>query len=503
MSDGTTERLKDPSTLSFEQPRIRRAILASYWAIVLLAVPLWWSTTSIERLALPLSRIDSQSRKEVHFPIRLRLQADASAVDINALAGYIESALQSVGGIEQPTNLPRLKKHPDGEGDYTIDIVNDADFPIVESRRLSVPSPLAGSAPGIVSQLLSPYSSLRTSRRCSGHCEHLVAKYAPRYRLSFTLLNEDATSGKAIAGWDIQRAISRHMSPVLRRMSQLHNFTIESQVHFHSPLAFDPVLVSDGEGTAHGLVEDDLKVFVNSAEWSLASSVSNDPVLHFLLFIPSVRHTPMRILHPDVGISASNAFVLPQWGGIVIRNLPLGSPDIHSFTADDLDASFIAFRKQLLTLLGVSELPPGLPLSDLSSPLTDWQLDTLYRQRAIENLAGSQETLKSIAKLVDQIPNMPVGQDVRGDIQDSLSALEKASALQISPILALQYSAKALTYSSRAFFNPGMLALLYFPAEHTYAVYTPLFAPMLVPLMATAIREGSAWMKARKASRKT
>lgn len=39
-----------------------------------------------------------------------------------------------------------------------------------------------------------------------------------------------------------------------------------------------------------------------------------------------------------------------------------------------------------------------------------------------------------------------------------------------------------------------MLALLYFPAEHKYAVYTPLFAPVAVPLLATALRE---WKKAR------
>ena len=41
-----------------------------------------------------------------------------------------------------------------------------------------------------------------------------------------------------------------------------------------------------------------------------------------------------------------------------------------------------------------------------------------------------------------------------------------------------------------------MLAILYFPAEHVYAVYTPLFAPLLVPLIATAFRELAAWKRA-------
>jgi GPI-anchor transamidase subunit S len=43
-----------------------------------------------------------------------------------------------------------------------------------------------------------------------------------------------------------------------------------------------------------------------------------------------------------------------------------------------------------------------------------------------------------------------------------------------------------------------MLALLYFPAEHKYAVYTPLFVPVAVPLLVTLRKEVSAWKKARK-----
>jgi phosphatidylinositol glycan class S len=62
----------------------------------------------------------------------------------------------------------------------------------------------------------------------------------------------------------------------------------------------------------------------------------------------------------------------------------------------------------------------------------------------------------------------------------------------------LSHSATAQTLASRAFFSPGMLALLYFPAEHKYAVYTPLFASALVPLVATAVKEIKAWRKQRR-----
>ena len=65
MSDHVDHGLKEPSTLPFEQPRTRVWILTSYLLLVVLALPLWWSTTSIERLSLPTSRVDSLRSKQV------------------------------------------------------------------------------------------------------------------------------------------------------------------------------------------------------------------------------------------------------------------------------------------------------------------------------------------------------------------------------------------------------------------------------------------------------
>jgi phosphatidylinositol glycan class S len=44
------------------------------------------------------------------------------------------------------------------------------------------------------------------------------------------------------------------------------------------------------------------------------------------------------------------------------------------------------------------------------------------------------------------------------------------------------------------------LALLYFPAEHKYAVYTPLFASAVLPLFVAALREIAAWRRVRRQS---
>lgn len=170
-------------------------------------------------------------------------------------------------------------------------------------------------------------------------------------------------------------------------------------------------------------------------------------------------------------------------------------------TSDHMEEIFSAFRLQLFSLLGIPELPKGVVSLD-GTHISRWQMDTLLRQRSVENVMSTTETLDSITKLVNQIENMPVKEDVKGDIQNALDSLEMTYKSSDSAKMALEYSARALTLSSRAFFNPGMLALLYFPPEHTYAVYAPLFAPVSLPLIAPVVREFLAWRKAKRGKEK-
>lgn len=58
--------------------------------------------------------------------------------------------------------------------------------------------------------------------------------------------------------------------PTLRQLGELHNFTIESQVQYHGPLAFEPPRAIRTDGSKYyKLGSDELKMFVNSADWSL------------------------------------------------------------------------------------------------------------------------------------------------------------------------------------------------------------------------------------------
>ncbi|KAE9391683.1 hypothetical protein BT96DRAFT_791522, partial [Gymnopus androsaceus JB14] len=77
------------------------------------------------------------------------------------------------------------------------------------------------------------------------------------YCLSFTLL-QDGSAGQVFTGWDIRQAISQYLSPITSALGILHNFTIESQVQFHAPLAFEPASLANG---TYGLTPENLTVY--------------------------------------------------------------------------------------------------------------------------------------------------------------------------------------------------------------------------------------------------
>ncbi|TFK73499.1 hypothetical protein BDN72DRAFT_834629 [Pluteus cervinus] len=485
---------REPSKLFFESENVRRIILFAYWAVIIAATPLWWYTTSIERLSLPTSRVRSQAGNQLKITVPIHLHTGDSE-----LAGGLRKELLQITA-EDAEHWNGITVHVDHglsdptNGSYIVKF--GGEDPSIDSRTVTFPlDEKAKSAPEL-KQVASTLAELISPRSQQGDPHHRVAQFSPRYRLAFTLMDEDASAGPAVLEWDFKTAFRRHLLPTLNALSQLHNFTVESQVQYHGRLAFNPVQVDE---QSYALTSEQLTVFVNSAEWTLSSSASNDPVLHFLLFVPSATRRPLYI-EQDGQISNSNAFILPQWGGILIYN---SETNHHiNLNSTDLDPIFSTFTNQLHMLLGIPQLPADLRSTQVRSRvITEWQLDALQRRRALENAKGAADTLRSIVNLVEQIENMPVGQDVKGDIQNALSALgQMYTASSLAEIF--RHSARAFTLSSRAFFNPGMLAMLYFPAEHKYAVYAPLFASAFLPLVLVAIREFKAWKASRRPVKK-
>ncbi|QRW19603.1 GPI transamidase component PIG-S [Rhizoctonia solani] len=457
MLTSTTPQTPRLSTPSYPHDKGRFKIIIAYWLVLIAAGPAWWVLTTVQRLPLPEVRVKEASSQSVRIPIDVNVDVTDGLCDATMLAAKLQISWDKSHGTELhdiwnvlDVRIGALGSHrPDTfrtTYNVTVRYGYDDDPAIVHDRSFELFSrsgcneQLVGKVTSSLRALLAPPTQ---------NTELRVAQYSPKYRLAFSLLNEDAAYGGAISGWSVETAIKEYLQPTLDELNILHNFTIESQVQFYAPLTTEPIAAQDG----YALNQEQLTIFVNSAEWTLSSSVSNDPVLHFVLFVPSLARRPLYIQDVQGKITQFNSFLLPQWGGVAIMNPKSDGTANSVLTLQDLRPIFHIFRKQLEGLLGVPVLPPPVGL----------QLDR-------------------------QIENMPIGLSVRNDI---LSALEELSQTHNAthPAQTLTHSALSLQFASRAFFNPSMVGLLYFPAEHKYAVYTPLFAPIAVPLVVSVIRE--------------
>lgn len=69
MSSPFPASFKDPSTLFYQLNAVKRRVIASYWIVILFSLPLWWYTTSIQRLTLPRARIYFHAQRQLRVPV--------------------------------------------------------------------------------------------------------------------------------------------------------------------------------------------------------------------------------------------------------------------------------------------------------------------------------------------------------------------------------------------------------------------------------------------------
>lgn len=129
----------------------------------------------------------------------------------------------------------------------------------------------------------------------------------------------------------------------------------------------------------------------------------------------------------------------------------------------------------------------------------------MIRARTLENVVNAISTLKSLAQLVDEIPNMVVQDHINIKVRESLDSLAHVSQAlrQEDYIKALQYSIHAIELAEKAFFDPTMVSMLYFPDEHKYAIYMPLFVPISVPLIMALLKQVKLLKQQQQKKKKT
>ncbi|KFV69518.1 GPI transamidase component PIG-S, partial [Dryobates pubescens] len=290
--------------------------------------------------------------------------------------------------------------------------------------------------------------------------------------------------------WDIEDAVNRYVQPVLDKLSLVANFSVDSQILYYAVLGVTPRF--DKESSSFLLGAHSLPHVINPVEARLGSSAASlYPVLNFLLYVPERSHTPLYIQDKDGAPVSTNAFHSPRWGGIMVYNVetPASPQDSLPLHVDvDMVRVMEVFLAQLRLLFGLSreELPAELLMeSPGNEVLADWELDRLLWAHTIENIATVSTTLTSLAQLLDKIGNIVIKDDVASEVYRAVASAQSAMAKLAAGHLhsAFQASKEAVTSSERAFFDPSLLHLLYFPDDQKFAIYIPLFLPVAVPIL--------------------
>ncbi|KAK8196023.1 GPI transamidase component [Zalaria obscura] len=298
-------------------------------------------------------------------------------------------------------------------------------------------------------------------------------KYAPTYHLTFSLFSGASTP----SAWDIKAALDEYLTPLLQSFSSISTFTVDTQVQLYASLP--PSMrgpVYDSESAQWTLEKADLSGFVNAAEWPLSPSIGLGPTINFILYAPSEGKSPLVIKE-----TGGNSWLIPQWGGIQILNLPAGSTSNSSLLKQDLAPVMHTFADQLVSLLGLPQSPPSLPL----------RISSLKRERAASLILSASDTLGALSRLSLKLEAIAIPNNVAASVEKTIAHLEQACRELHDGRFqkALQHARIAEGEAEQAFFDPSMVGQVYFPDEHKVAVYVPLLGPMAVPLLMALIKE--------------
>lgn len=322
-----------------------------------------------------------------------------------------------------------------------------------------------------------------------------IVRYSPTYHLTFSLFTATGLPNS----WDVEHAISEYLQPLLDALGGISTFTVDSQIQFYASLSSSvvPTWVPGPEGDEGKgqwvLKKEDLSSFINSAEWPLVS-ITSYPTINFIIYIPSKEQSPLVISD-----SATNAFLLPQWGGVMVLNPNNGTSGeelTSHLSKEALKPSLDLFATQLLALLGAPTHPSSLPI----------RLDSLTRQRSAELLVSASSTLGSLYRLTLALPSISIPSSVSTSVASTLSSLKNACRELKNGRFggeggALEEGRNAAFQAERAFFEKSMVGQVYFPEEHKIAVYLPLMGPVGVPLVMGAAKEVARLVKVWKAQR--
>ncbi|KAI8513114.1 hypothetical protein Bbelb_097530 [Branchiostoma belcheri] len=364
------------------------------------------------------------------------------------------------------------------------------------------------------------------------------------YEVTFSLLNLDPSV--LDVRWDMEAATASYLNPFLDRLANIAEFQVFSQVLYYTDLSvrptrdertasyyltpdqlphtINPVEAKLGSHVStypsvHFLVyiperghsplyihsEEGMESETNaffSPRWGGMKIVNVDspptnaslPLAMTLDLLPVMETflSHLRLLLGVAQLPADPSIVVEPADNTAITDWPFLLLGVAQLPADPSivvePADNTAITDWPFLLLGVAQLPPDPSIvvepAD-NTAITDWEYDHLLRVRTVENVATATATLASLSQLLGEIGNIVINDDIARQVYLAVDAIREAQRLLGAGELtaAFQASKAAILSSEKAFFDPSLLELLYFPEDQKFAIYIPLFLPMSVPVL--------------------
>ncbi|KAI9219186.1 phosphatidylinositol-glycan biosynthesis class S protein-domain-containing protein [Blastocladiella britannica] len=508
------------SSLDFSRSR-QRTILYSFLVAFALGLPRWWYLTTVPRASLPTAAIHSLEHATM-VPVSLTIAWDPTcswrAKSENQQQPLLPIA--SVGELHRATR--RAYARVLGDGDHngghgsspSLALAGHAPwrvhFDVAVSSALLAPNPIATAcavqggarkeiavdADGrlVVAAESMDDAALQLAKFLA-RVSHTVATpletlpYSPQYELLVSLIVQDPST-TPVRSWPIARVERSILRPLLTQLLGPNRVDIVSQVQYGG----DPGVGAGTEAadSTNGrpivvVPADQLPHFVNP-DWKLATVSPNHTGVHLITYLPDPWR-PITLMRDD-GPTQWNDFRVPRWGAVVVRNrTELGDRDL-----DELAGVWVHHLRELVGVR--SMLGPTIEnIHFAAGPLgvNAVEVAAFHLGQAAVHLVETTASLAALVRLTDQLDALPIAPEIADRVASAVAIVTRATTTSDNAVGAAeqQFAAAwaARQAAHEAFFHSDMVGLSYFPSEHTYAVYMPLFVPILVTVAVVVVKD--------------
>ncbi|CAH4030696.1 GPI transamidase component PIG-S isoform X2 [Pieris brassicae] len=481
--------------------------------LIVIGVPLWWKTTEVFRVSLPYDKINSFDL-EAHYittdlvvlanddqtavTVAEEIQMTFSQSDVIKLriikliiSDTLRQTLDTV--IDEQEALEAIaatftQKH------NTLYVVQRAplfqDVWVGTERVVFFRDGKASStlASAIEKWIYEP-SVLQGARSESADAARHVRLPSSDYHVVLSVVNPKPHLLKV--EFDAAEAVEDYIGSFVDELSELHNFTLKSQWLYLLDFDFQPRKVIDNTkvGYHYAIRHERLHLLLTKLEERAATHVSELPTVNLALYVTQCDMSPAYIYDTNNQKVESRvqAFMSPKWGGVV-----LGTPTvdecaegIHRPKVTQIMGTFLAHLRKLIGITHKKSIQNGHLEALRSVAPRRWEVDSLLRIRTLEQVTSAETSLKSLAKLLGEISNIVINEEVGTSINIAVQNIQNAKNLMLSGHLLEAYRASQTAFiaAETAFMDPSLLALLYFPDDQKYAIYIPLFLPIMFPVI--------------------